>query len=108
MQVGVLPQQLKISDAIRIAGENYLSRIPPLRNMMGNVCDNDTRQPSHTKNITELAPPTAVLYFVLCRNSHIGREIIGVRPVCPQVLSEELIRKCLLLTPLGTVRLMRK
>jgi hypothetical protein len=53
--------------------------------MMGNVCDNDTRQPSHTKNITELAPPTAVLYFVLCRNSHIGREIIGVRPVCPQV-----------------------
>jgi hypothetical protein len=52
IKLRILPQQLKVSDAIRIAGENHLSRIPPLRNMMGNVDDHDTRQPSHRKKLT--------------------------------------------------------
>jgi hypothetical protein len=54
VNLGVLPQQLKISDAIRIARENDLSRIPPLRNMMGNVDDHNAREPSHSKKISEI------------------------------------------------------
>ncbi len=49
VNLGILPQRLKMSDEIRIARENDLSRIPPLRNMMGNVDDHDARQPSHSK-----------------------------------------------------------
>jgi hypothetical protein len=52
VELRILPQQLKVSNAIRIAGQNHLSRIPPLRNMMGNVDDHDTRQPSHRKKLT--------------------------------------------------------
>ncbi len=53
----ILPQQLKVSDAVRIAGENDLSGIPPLRNMMRNVDDHDTRQPSHSMKIAEITWP---------------------------------------------------
>ena len=53
VQLGVLPEQLQISEAIGIAGENDLSGIPPLRNMMGNVENYDTRQAGHSKKITE-------------------------------------------------------
>ena len=52
VKLRVRPQQFKISDALRIAGKNYLSRVPPLSNMVGNVDDHDTRQPSHRKNLT--------------------------------------------------------
>ena len=33
----VLTQQLKVGDSIRVAGENDLSRIATLRNMMRNI-----------------------------------------------------------------------
>jgi hypothetical protein len=52
VKLRILSQQLKVGDAVRIAGENYLSRISPLRNMMRNVDDHDTRQSSHRKKIT--------------------------------------------------------
>jgi hypothetical protein len=53
----ILPQQLKISGTVRIAGQNDLSRIPPLRNMMGNVDDHDARQSSHSMKIAEVTWP---------------------------------------------------
>ena len=43
VKLRVLPQQLKISDVLGIAGQNHLSRIPPLSNMVGHVDDHDTR-----------------------------------------------------------------
>src|ERR1700730_12937442 len=54
IKLRILPQQLNISEAIHIARENDLSRIPPLRNMMGNVDDHNARQPSHGMKITEI------------------------------------------------------
>jgi hypothetical protein len=53
VKLRTLAQQLKVSDAIRIAGENHLSSIPALRNMMGDVNDHNPRQSSHTKKISE-------------------------------------------------------
>ena len=47
VKLGILLQQLKVSDAIGIAGEDNLPRVSPLRNMMSNVGDYDTRQSSH-------------------------------------------------------------
>src|SRR5437773_12458030 len=52
IKLRIFPQQLKVSDAVRIAGQNHLSRIPALRNMMRNADDHDTRQPSHKKKLT--------------------------------------------------------
>src|SRR5712671_2693886 len=37
VQVGVLPQQLEVGNAIAVAGQNYLPGVPTLRNMMGNI-----------------------------------------------------------------------
>ena len=47
VKLGIVLQQLKVSDAIGIAGEDNLPRVSPLRNMMSNVGDYDTRQSSH-------------------------------------------------------------
>jgi len=52
VKLRIFPQQLKVSDAIRVAGQNHLSRIPPLSNMMRNVDDHHPRQSSHRKKLT--------------------------------------------------------
>jgi hypothetical protein len=49
VKLRVLAQQLKVSDALGIAGQNHLSRIAPLSNMVRNVDDHHTRQPSPRK-----------------------------------------------------------
>ena len=54
VKLRILPQQLQVSDAVCIARQNDLSRIPSLRNMMGNVDDHDTRQSSHTMKLAEI------------------------------------------------------
>jgi hypothetical protein len=51
IKLGVLAQQLKIGDAIVVAGEDDLSGIAALRNMMGNIDDHDAGQPSHRKKL---------------------------------------------------------
>ncbi len=43
VKLRIVPKQLKVSDAVRIAGQDYLSRIPALSNMVGNVDDHNTR-----------------------------------------------------------------
>jgi hypothetical protein len=39
----ILPQQLDISDAVGVGGQNYLSGVATLGNMMRNVDDNDAK-----------------------------------------------------------------
>ena len=75
VKVRILSQELKISDAIGVAGENDLSRIPPLRNVMGNVDDHNARQPSHGKTITEVIRSVARLWLENgFSDSQIGRK----------------------------------
>ena len=52
VKLGVLPQQLKVGDAIGIADENDLSSISSLGDMMRNVDDYDAGQSSHKLKIT--------------------------------------------------------
>ena len=63
-------------------GENPLSRIPTLGNMMANVDGHDRRQPSLRKKITGMPARRDDLGWPY--DSQI-EEIIGVRPVCPHV-----------------------
>jgi len=53
VELSILPQQLQVSDAIRVVRQNHLPGIAALRNMMGNVCDNHARQSSHGQKISE-------------------------------------------------------
>ena len=53
MQFGVLPQQRQIRESVRVAGENNLPSIAPLRNMMRNVNGYDARKPTHDANVSE-------------------------------------------------------
>src|ERR1700722_6326823 len=48
----ILAQQLEVSKTLGIAGKNHLSRVPSLRNMMGNVGDPYPRQPSDLEKLT--------------------------------------------------------
>jgi hypothetical protein len=52
VKLRILAQQLEVSKTLGIAGKNHLSRVPPLRNMMGNVGDHYPRQPSHLEKLT--------------------------------------------------------
>jgi hypothetical protein len=72
VELKVLPHQLKIGHAISIAGQNNLSGISPLRNMMGNVGNDDARQPSHGKKIPELIVSADTRSVFVCRNSRSG------------------------------------
>lgn len=85
VELRILSQQLKVSDAIAIAGEDDLSCIAPLRNMMGNIRNHDTRQPGHSKNVTEKirwrATESPLVTLCVPRSGEKNR----VRPVCPQV-----------------------
>jgi hypothetical protein len=49
-----------------------LSGISPLRNMMGNVGNDDARQPSHGKKIPELIVSADTRSVFVCRNSRSG------------------------------------
>jgi len=73
--LGIFSEQLEISDAIRLAGENDLSRIPPLGNMMGDVEHHDAGQSSHSKKNNRVDPlrrqPMASICFFV---SQIGRK----------------------------------
>jgi hypothetical protein len=62
-----------------------LSGIPPLSNMMGNADDYDTRQPSHRKKLTGMTQSAHSNGLVLALWFPDREEIIGVRPVCPQI-----------------------
>lgn len=57
VQFAILPQQLDISAAIRVIAQNHLPGIAALRNMMGNVSNDDTRQSSHAQKISERDEP---------------------------------------------------
>ena len=85
VKLRVLLQQVEIGDAIRIAREDDLSRIAALRNVVRNIGDHDTRQSSHSKNLTEkILRRTMDCWFLTLWFPH-WEEITGVRPVCPQV-----------------------
>ena len=47
IKLRLLSQQRQVGKTIGIVGENNLSGISPLRNMMGNVRDHDARESSH-------------------------------------------------------------
>ena len=51
---GILPQQSQVSQAIGVAGENDLSGIASLRNMMGNIHHDNARESSHKKKVSEM------------------------------------------------------
>jgi hypothetical protein len=65
-----------------------LSRIPPLSNMVGHVDDHDTRQPGHRKKLTGMTQSAHSNGSGLALWFPDREKIIGVRPVCPQVLSQ--------------------
>ena len=56
MELGIFSQQVGVSAAVRIIGENDLSGVATLRNMMGNVDDHDARQAGHWKKISDNDP----------------------------------------------------
>jgi hypothetical protein len=61
-------QQFEISDAVGVVGQNYLSGVATLRNMMGDVDNNDARQAGHEKKVSEMIPPKdKVLVVFGCR-----------------------------------------
>jgi len=53
VQYAIVPEELEVSAAVRVIGQNYLPGIPPLRNMMGNVSNDDAGQSSHAQKISE-------------------------------------------------------
>lgn len=78
MELAVLAQQGEVSEAVRIAGEDYLSGIAPLRNMMGNAGDDDAREASHACNIAERSGPESRSLLHVCEigpaNSQIDKK----------------------------------
>ena len=56
VELGIFSQQVEISDAVGIIGQNDLSGVATLRNMMGNVDDHDARQAGHWKKISDNDP----------------------------------------------------
>ena len=87
VQLRVLPQQLQIGEAIGIAGENDLSGIATLRNMMGNIHRDHARKSSHNEKISE------VWYLradgegqFLIRRSQMGRKELGYVPSVPELI----------------------
>jgi hypothetical protein len=89
VELGIFSQQVEVSDAVGIIGQNDLSGVATLRNMMGNVHDDDARQAGHWKKISEMIQPTEKVLIVFgllwLPDSHTGIRT-GVRPVCPQVI----------------------
>jgi hypothetical protein len=59
VQLRILQQQFQISQAVGIVFQNCLSRIAPLRNMMGNIDDNYARQSSHEPTVADAATHAA-------------------------------------------------
>jgi hypothetical protein len=53
MELGVLVEQFEISGAVGVAGQNDLPGVAPLRNMMRDVDDNNTRQAGHLRKISD-------------------------------------------------------
>ena len=85
VKLRILSQQLKVGDAIGIAGENDLSRIATLRNMVSNAGDHDTRESSHSKKLTEMIGRRMMDGLSEAWWFPDREEKTGVRPVCPQV-----------------------
>jgi len=53
VQLGVLPQQLEVGNAIAVAGQYYLPRVPTLRNMMGNINHDNAGEAGHGLKLSE-------------------------------------------------------
>ena len=59
VELGIVTEQVEIGGAIGVAGENDLSSIAALRNMMRKVYDDDARQAGHLEKISESMRVTA-------------------------------------------------
>jgi hypothetical protein len=90
VELGIFSQQVEISDAVGIVGQNDLSGIATLRNMMWNVDYDDARQPGHGKKISEMIQPTekALIGFGLLwlPDSYIGIKNWGTSRLSPGFL----------------------
>src|SRR3954462_13360473 len=84
IQLCILTQQCQVSQAIGIAGENHLSRIPSLGNMMGNANHDNARETSHTEKIPEMLRALVDRGRVFALPFPEWYETIGVRSVCPR------------------------
>jgi hypothetical protein len=84
-----VPDFANVCDSIRIRGENHLSAVAPLRNMMRQVENDHARQPGHAHKVADGdgARFACLEWLDLHLCFPVWEEIIGVRPVCPQVHS---------------------
>lgn len=85
VNVPSVPEFFQVGDSIRVAGENDLSRIATLRNMMRNIQNDHARQSGHEVKIAERVQSAASE----CLGWYLGfpewERIIGVLSVCPQI-----------------------
>ena len=70
--------------AVGIGGENDLSTIPPLRNMMWDIDGDHARKASHTKNIAKIFYVSASMGAIFRLGIPRLERKNGVRPVCPR------------------------
>jgi hypothetical protein len=66
IQLRILTQQRHVSQSVRIGGEDDLAGIAALRNMMGNIHRDYTREASHDPKISEMSTAIADANRICC------------------------------------------
>lgn len=86
IKLRILPQQRQVGQTIGIAGENHLSRVAALRNMMRYAYYDDARESSHPqKNSRDVSRSGGGDADLVIRHSQIGRKELGSVPSVPVI-----------------------
>ena len=88
VQWAVLREQFEIGEAVRVLGENRLSRVAALGNVMGNVDHDHASESCHSQKLSEYDCVAEGSFYLFVMQSYFCSRIgqkTGERPVCHQV-----------------------